>query len=774
MSVAGVSAQTTPRKQARFAIGAAIATAMAIGFLLLPVSYRLQLFAIFVLAWWLPGLLLAALWRLPDTPLPALLLYALGLGMAWLIGLALLAHYLPGGVTRPLLLAIYGAGVLALLVVLWFKQPSLPVLGDRRLWLWAVILLLAAGALRLPGLGYHEFHADEAVLLRQSRRAFDGQEDALAEHTKGPGEIAVAMTVYGALGKIDEAAARAPFALMSVGSVLALAWLGMRMFNGRTGVWAGLLLVANGFALGLSRIAQYQAAVLFFTVLAVLALWEFSRCGRARWLALGAVFSAFGMVMHYEFALLAPALIYLAWRGFDQADDHRAFWATLGVSVLAGTSLVAVAYLPALLNPYFSTTQGYLNNRMGQVGTFNVSFLAEMGTFYNATYYFVGLIVLAVAGTVLGWRRQRVPTVTLTLWWLPFFILYIFVVRYPGTHFYLLMQSWCLLAAIPLAMFSAPQVRAGVRWATYAAAGVWLLVSVYYLYLMFFRQEPEYLINIDSERVPAYWAPFAVPEKPRFGFPIQEGWKAVGVLGQWGYLHGSDGEEPTYNSNDRVWSIRRWYLTAFNKRGFGEKPDYIFVAKHVQEPNPEFDSAILDEYTRSGEVRVRDEPRIEIWSRTPLPAYVVYDAAQLSTPFMDDVSVAYAPKELALDAVDAILADHVRVDGVRIAKESVTQGDTLEVVLSWTPLQPLERDYKVFVHVADALGRPVAQWDGFPGLNTARTSTWPVNQPFLDRVFVRIPEDAPPGEYRLLTGMYDPESGDRIGDAISIGAVTVR
>ena len=63
---------------------------------------------------------------------------------------------------------------------------------------------------------------------------------------------------------------------MSVGSVLALAWLGKRMFSGATGIWAACCLVANGFALGLSRIAQYQPAVLLFSVLAFLAMWEFS------------------------------------------------------------------------------------------------------------------------------------------------------------------------------------------------------------------------------------------------------------------------------------------------------------------------------------------------------------------------------------------------------------------------------------------------------------------------------------------------------------------
>ena len=51
---------------------------------------------------------------------------------------------------------------------------------------------------------------------------------------------------------------------------------------------------------------------------------------------------------------------------------------------------------------------------------------------------------------------------------------------------------------------------------------VWLLVAAGYLYLMCFRQAPEYLVNYERERHPLYSAPYGenVPEKPRCGLPI--------------------------------------------------------------------------------------------------------------------------------------------------------------------------------------------------------------------------------------------------------------
>ena len=37
---------------------------------------------------------------------------------------------------------------------------------------------------------------------------------------------------------------------------------------------------------------------------------------RVRWIALAGVLSLFGLVLHYEFALVAPALLWLFWLGW--------------------------------------------------------------------------------------------------------------------------------------------------------------------------------------------------------------------------------------------------------------------------------------------------------------------------------------------------------------------------------------------------------------------------------------------------------------------------
>jgi hypothetical protein len=93
----------------------------------------------------------------------------------------------------------------------------------------------------------------------------------------------------------------------------------------------------------------------------------------------------------------------------------------------------------------------------------------------------------------------------------------------------------------------------------------------------------------------------------------------------------------------------------------------------------------------------------------------------------------------------------------------------------WRPEQTLVSDYKLFVHLAGKDGRPVAQWDGLPCLNMARTSHWPIGQPVPDHVLMRIPDDMPPGEYIVLIGLYDGNTGERLGgQAVEIATIAVR
>jgi hypothetical protein len=111
-----------------------------------------------------------------------------------------------------------------------------------------------------------------------------------------------------------------------------------------------------------------------------------------------------------------------------------------------------------------------------------------------------------------------------------------------------------------------------------------------------------------------------------------------------------------------------------------------------------------------------------------------------------------------------------------------TAGDWFYTVLEWEPRRPIERDYKVFVHVLGPDGQPVFQSDRQP-LNALLPMTrWPIDRPARDARAMVIPAELPDGRYRVVAGVYDPDSGARlpardangpIGDVVPLGEVEV-
>lgn len=764
--------QHLPRRSNAWVLAAVAILVLAPLVCTLTQDFWLRSIAIMALAWWLPGALLVAHWRLPSLDLPLATVLAIGLGLCWMVLLVLSLLWLAGPLDLLPCLIVFDASGVILLATLFWRRPVALEPTSPSTWRWVVVLLLLAALLRLPGLGYHELNLDEVEVLRRAAFALKGTDEALGWHTKGPGEIAIAATVYRALGTIDEVQGRLPFSLMSVASILAIALLGRRLFSTTTGVWAGVLLALNGFALGLSRLVQYQAALLLLSTLSLLAAWEFAQVGRTRWLALSAVFSLVGLVLHYEFIFLAPVLLILAWLGWRRTPDKRqVVWTSLGAG-LSGGALVAASYLPIVLNPRFAQTKKQLAWRLGRLGAFNLPFFVEMGTFYNSTYYFAGLLVLVLTGLVLGWRTARRRTLLLTLWFAPLLILHLFVMDLPGTHFYLFMPSWSLCAALPLAAVTESRaLRPLIRSVLLGSIAVWLALSAGYLYLLFFRQSPAYLANYEQNRVALYWAPYGkqVPIQPRLGLPLRQGWKVLGTLAEWGYLEG------TYATNEQLRHVR-WYLRGLYQVGLDETPEWIFMSSRVQSPLLGFDESILEGYQLVGEVRVDGEPSIALWGREPLPvAYVAYDLEIFEDVF-DHLVPALEPwPDPPIQVRESHLGDTMTLESGGLAPGTYSPGDVMHLLLVWHPEQALTVDYKVFVHMADASGQPTAQCDALPRFNTSRTCQWTLGEPVSEHILLALPGDIVHGDYQVLVGMYDGTTGERLGGrAVQMATITVR
>jgi hypothetical protein len=104
----------------------------------------------------------------------------------------------------------------------------------------------------------------------------------------------------------------------------------------------------------------------------------------------------------------------------------------------------------------------------------------------------------------------------------------------------------------------------------------------------------------------------------------------------------------------------------------------------------------------------------------------------------------------------------LRLVGYDLPGERATPGEALPLTLYWQASAKLGRDYTVFVHILDATGQIAAQWDAMPRGNTFVTTAWPVGEIVDDPHPVPLPEDMPPGEYRIAIGVYDRPTAERL------------
>ncbi len=107
------------------------------------------------------------------------------------------------------------------------------------------------------------------------------------------------------------------------------------------------------------------------------------------------------------------------------------------------------------------------------------------------------------------------------------------------------------------------------------------------------------------------------------------------------------------------------------------------------------------------------------------------------------------------------LGPAIELIGARVPKQ-VTPGDVLSFDLLWRALEPVERDYTVFVHLRDGEGRTVAQADAVSAwFGPMPTGRWKVG-PQPDAHRLELPVNLPTGEYVVVVGLYDPATGERL------------
>lgn len=104
-------------------------------------------------------------------------------------------------------------------------------------------------------------------------------------------------------------------------------------------------------------------------------------------------------------------------------------------------------------------------------------------------------------------------------------------------------------------------------------------------------------------------------------------------------------------------------------------------------------------------------------------------------------------------AVDVTLGDGVALLGYDLRGDTAP-GQQIDVVLYWRTYAPINSDYNIFVHLLGPDGNLMGQFDAPPLGKLYPTMSWKKDFIFTHVATLKIPADAVPGEYSLLTGMY--------------------
>lgn len=106
-------------------------------------------------------------------------------------------------------------------------------------------------------------------------------------------------------------------------------------------------------------------------------------------------------------------------------------------------------------------------------------------------------------------------------------------------------------------------------------------------------------------------------------------------------------------------------------------------------------------------------------------------------------------------------ANHIELMGVDLYSAQLVPGQDFPVSLTWRVLSPVTRQYGLFIHLVSSDQQTLlARYDGLPASDRP-TETWLNTSEIIlsDVVVLDIPDDIPPGDYYLVSGFYDFETG---------------
>jgi hypothetical protein len=154
---------------------------------------------------------------------------------------------------------------------------------------------------------------------------------------------------------------------------------------------------------------------------------------------------------------------------------------------------------------------------------------------------------------------------------------------------------------------------------------------------------------------------------------------------------------------------------------------------------------------------------------------------KVSDEWLDDSVrlVRYTTRQPTTTRPSGAILGHQELELVKITlADTAAPGQTLPVEFTWLPLQPPQTNYNLFLQLLNPEGGLVAQHDSPLNGGYTPPTTWSPHVPHIARHALSLPPDLPPGPYRLIAGLYDPATGQRLpvsdqSDFVELGNVTI-
>ena len=117
------------------------------------------------------------------------------------------------------------------------------------------------------------------------------------------------------------------------------------------------------------------------------------------------------------------------------------------------------------------------------------------------------------------------------------------------------------------------------------------------------------------------------------------------------------------------------------------------------------------------------------------------------------------PQEIT--PLDIDFNQQIRLTGYHL-NQPLTAGSPLNLTLFWEAVAPIAVDFTVFVQVINAKNEIVAQKDDKPQNGFYATPFWQPGETITDPHLIPLAPDVPAGQYDILIGLYEVESGLRL------------